>query len=278
MKKLIFIMVAVLGFAVITHAQEKEDFTTERGVYMMPESGDIGLGFNAVPFLNYLGNTFNGTIGNSVSVNFINNQAIVGKYYIADDAAIRGELRIGHRLDKDVEFIQKDQDIPDPDVLVEDVEKTSITNVHVGAGYEMRRGHGRLQGYYGGMLMLNYSAGSAKYDYGNPITADFNSPSTTSFGGNITTDGRVTESYSQSMDVGLRGFIGVEYFLLPKISIGGEFGWGFSYDFDLKSETTAEMWDGTEIEVNTTENAKDATFDLDTDNNYMGSIFMIFHF
>ncbi|MDA3819272.1 MAG: hypothetical protein PF590_02220 [Candidatus Delongbacteria bacterium] len=278
MKKLIVILIAVLGVALVTQAQEKEDFTSDRGVYMMPESGDIGLGFNAIPFLNYVGNAFNGTAGNSISVNFINNQAIVGKYYLSDDAAARGELRIGYLNNKNAEFIQKDQDIPDPDVLVEDVEKTGITNVHVGAGYEMRRGHGRLQGYYGGMLMLNYFASNARYDYGNPITGDFNSPNTTNFGGNLTTDGRVTESYNQSMGAGLRGFIGVEYFFLPKISIGGEFGWGFNYNFMLKSQETAEMWNGTEIETNTTEQAKDATFNLDTDNNYMGSIFMIFHF
>ncbi|MEA3448428.1 MAG: hypothetical protein U9Q98_08290 [Bacteroidota bacterium] len=278
MKKLIVIMIAFLGLAVMAQAQEKEDFTSDRGVYMMPESGDIGLGFNAVPFLNYLGNAFNGTADNSISVSFINNQAIVGKYYLSDDAAARGELRIGYLNDKNAEFIQKDQDIPDPDVLVEDIEHTGTTNVHVGAGYEMRRGHGRLQGYYGGMLMLNYFASNTKYDYGNPITADFNSPNFTNFGGNLTTDGRVLESYNQSMGAGLRGFIGVEYFFLPKISIGGEFGWGFNYNFMLKSEETAEMWNGTEIETNTTEQAKDATFNLDTDNNYMGSIFMIFHF
>ncbi len=278
MKKLIVILIAVLGFAVITQAQEKEDFTSDRGVYMMPESGDIGLGFNAVPFLNYLGNAFNGTAGNTVNVNFINNQAIVGKYYIEDDAAVRGELRIGYMNNKNAEFIQKDQDIPDPDVLVEDVEKTLTTNIHVGAGYEMRRGHGRLQGYYGGMFMLNYTANNAKYEYGNPITADFNSPNTTNFGGNITTDGRVTEAYNKGMGAGLRGFIGVEYFLLPKMSIGGEFGWGFYYGFDLKTEETAELWNGTEVETTTTEQANDATFGLDTDNNYMGNIFMIFHF
>ncbi len=278
MKKLIVILIAVLGFAVITQAQEKEDFTSDRGVYMMPESGDIGLGFNAIPFLNYLGNAFNGSVGNSVSVNFINNQAIVGKYYLADDAAVRGELRIGYLKSKNAEFIQKDQDIPDPDVLVEDIQKSGTTNVHVGAGYEMRRGYGRLQGYYGGMLMLNYYASNSKYEYGNPITADFNSPNTTYFGDNFTTDGRVTESYDQDMGAGLRGFIGVEYFFLPKVSIGGEFIWGFNYNFMLKSEKTAEMWNGTEIETNTTEQGKDATFDLDTDINYMGSIFMIFHF
>ncbi|MFO7791189.1 MAG: hypothetical protein R6V32_11535 [Bacteroidales bacterium] len=277
MKKLIIIMIAFLGLAVMAHAQEKEDFTSERGVYMLPESGDIGLGFNAVPFLEYVGNTFNGTTGNSVAVNFINNQAIVGKYYLEDDAAIRGELRLGHSMFKNAEFIEKDQEVADPDVLVEDIEKSGQTNIHVGAGYEMRRGHGRIQGYFGGMAIFNYSATSTTYEYGNPITADFNNPQTTNFGGNLTADGRVTESSDVSLGFGVRGFIGAEYFLAPKLSLGGEFGWGFGYNFTNMAEQTTEAWDGTEIDETTDEVATDSSFGLDTDN-YMGSIFLIFHF
>ncbi|MGM0650571.1 MAG: hypothetical protein ACQES1_08715 [Bacteroidota bacterium] len=277
MKKLIIIMIAFLGLAVMAHAQEKEDFTSKRGVYILPESGDIGLGFNAVPFLEYVGNTFNGNTNNSVSVDFINNQAIVGKYYIADDAAIRGELRIGHGMSKNVEFIEKDQEVADPDELVEDIEKSGQTNIHVGAGYEMRRGHGRIQGYFGGMAKFNYSATNTTYEYGNPITADFNNPNTHNFGGNLTSDGRVTESSDVSLGFGVRGFIGAEYFLAPKLSLGGEFGWGVGYTFTNMAEQTTEAWDGTEIDETTDEVATDSSFGLDTDN-YMGSIFLIFHF
>jgi hypothetical protein len=34
--------------------------------------------------------------------------------------------------------------------------------------------------------------------------------------------------------VGVRAFIGVEYFVAPKVSIGGEFGWGVGYQLNTK--------------------------------------------
>ncbi|MFP4663581.1 MAG: hypothetical protein ACLFM1_04055 [Bacteroidales bacterium] len=278
MRKIALIMIALLGFALSMQAQEKEDFMSKRGVYILPESGDIGLGFDAVPFFNYLGNMANANVSNSVDVDYIRSQAIVGKYYLEDDAAIRGELRLGFNNFKDKEFVMKDSEIPNPDELVEDIMKNVQTNIHLGAGYEMRRGSGRVQGYFGGMVIFNYSQSNISYDYGNPITSDFNSPRTTNFGGNLTPDGRVLEEKNLvNMGIGLRGFIGVEYFFAPKISIGGEFGWGFGYNQLTGGETVTEVWTGEEVEVNTTDVAVDSNFGVDTDR-AMGNIFLTFHF
>ena len=271
-------MIAVLGLGLTIQAQDKEQFKSKRGVYILPESGDIGLGFNAAPFLNYMGNMFNGDAGNTVFTNFINNQAIVGKYYIADDAAIRGELRIGYNSFKNQEFIMKDLDVPDPDVLVTDKAVINTTNLHLAGGYEMRRGYGRIQGYFGGMLTLQYSQNSTKYLYGNAITSDFNTPGTTNFGGNITATGRLTEVHNlTNIGIGVRGFIGVEYFFAPKLSLGGEFGWGPTYNVITDGTRTEERWNGTEVETETIDIARDTNFGLDTDNAF-GNIFLIFHF
>ena len=278
MKKIVIVMIAVLGFGLTLQAQDKEDFMSKRGVYILPESGDIGLGFDAVPFLDYMGNMFNGTAGNSVFTNFINNQAIVGKYYLSDDAAVRGELRLGFGSLSDQEFIMKDLDVPDADVLVTDKMKFNTTNVHLGAGYEMRRGHGRIQGYYGGLVTFQYSQNNTKYIYGNPITADFNSPNSTNFGGNITTTGRLTEINNlTNIGVGLRAFVGVEYFFAPKLSLGGEFGWGPAFNVLTDGTRVEERWTGTEVETQTTDIARDTYFSLDTDRAF-GNIFLIFHF
>lgn len=271
-------MIAVLGFGLTLHAQDKDKFMSKRGVYILPEAGDIGLGFDAVPFFNYMGNMFNGDAGNTVSTSFINNQAIVGKYYLSDDAAVRGELRIGFTNNTNQEFIMKDAATPDPDVLVTDKFKFNATSIYLGAGYEMRRGHGRLQGYYGGMLTLNYFSTSSKYLYGNAITSEFNNPNTTNFGGNITATGRLTEVNNlTNMGLGLRAFIGVEYFFAPKISIGGEFGWGPAFNVTTDGSWTEERWNGTGVEEEITDIARDSNFILDTDNAF-GNIFLIFHF
>ncbi len=80
----------------------------------------------------------------------------------------------------------------------------------------------------GGELMLGYENMDLSYEYGNAITIDNQNPSTSNFGRN--TSASVLDGYrllNQSVDgvlqLGLGGFVGVEYFIAPQISIGGEF-------------------------------------------------------
>jgi hypothetical protein len=42
--------------------------------------------------------------------------------------------------------------------------------------------------------------------------------------------------------LGLRGFAGVEYFVLPKISIGAEFGWGLGFVTAPRGMVETEIW------------------------------------
>ena len=82
---------------------------------------------------------------------------------------------------------------------------------------------------------------------------------------------------------GLRGFIGAEYFVLPKMSIGGEFGWGFGL---MSVGASTETWitdDGTATAEIEHVGTKSSGFGLDTDiNNTLfgaaGSLRLTFHF
>jgi hypothetical protein len=148
---------------------------------------------------------------------------------------------------------------------VNNVTKTSSSFVGLGAGIEQRRGSTRLQGYYGAMALLSYSGGKTTTDYGNPKTI-----------------GEVTESkLGSTIGVGVRGFIGVEYFVLPKISLAGEFGWGLGISSTgASSTTTVTAADGS---TTTAEGSKSSSFGIDTDNNNMGlapagNLMINFHF
>jgi hypothetical protein len=59
---------------------------------------------------------------------------------------------------------------------------------------------------------------------------------------------------------GLRGFIGAEYFFMPKMSIGGEFGWGLAYVKNGATTTEYEaeghLSDGSEAAAIITETTK----------------------
>ena len=70
-----------------------------------------------------------------------------------------------------------------------------------------------------------------------------------------------------STTIGVRGFIGAEYFILPKMSIGGEFGWGLGLQSDGASSMSMESTDGVAVGKQTIEGTKSSTFVFDTDNN-----------
>ncbi len=77
-----------------------------------------------------------------------------------------------------------------------------------------------------------------------------------------------------TLGIGVRGFIGAEYFIFPKISMGAEYGWGIGYQMTGKGKTTVESIGGTPAKVGTleTETAGSSKFGLDTDLN-QGTIF-----
>jgi len=79
--------------------------------------------------------------------------------------------------------------------------------------------------------------------------------------------------------LGARLFVGFEYFVLPKLSLGGEFGWGPAVGLLGKTHTTFEGWDMANDELKTEEIPlfKGNMINLDTDN-ANGVIKLLFHF
>jgi hypothetical protein len=78
---------------------------------------------------------------------------------------------------------------------------TKSNNLTLGAGIQKYRGESRLLGYYGAEVAFNYASGSVKVN-----DTETKAPNT--------------------IGVGARAFVGVQYFVAPKISIGTEYGWG----------------------------------------------------
>jgi len=199
-----------------------------------------------------------------------------------------------------------------------DVRRASTRNIVLGVGLEKRRGKTRLQGFYGADLLIWGGNTRERFKYGNDLTQSDNA--STAFNENLdATNGTystnwntvnalyntnvVTESAPGAGDaaagfnrvesaralkrktngvigVGVRAFIGVEYFVAPKVSIGGEFGWGLGYQLNTKNKAT---WDaeGTGTAAGSTQTGgeiktKDATngggrFIIDTDRNAINS-------
>lgn len=288
MKKSVLTVALIIGATTTTIAQNKQ---------YTPETDDWAIGIDATPFLSYFGNFIGGNDGNTAPTwNFLtNNQTITGKYFTAADMAYRGSLRIGFgSTTRNAMVAQANATAPTYPALptlVEDTYKTGYTNIGLSGGLEWRKGNGRLQGYYGGELGISISSTRESYQYGNAIVAADGFPATTDFGTNITTDATsgvndarvLARSSGTTFGVGLRGFIGAEYFVLPKLSIGGEFGWGLMFMSTGASSLDIESTDGTQVAQQTVAGSGSSSFGLDTDAmntvfGNAGSIRATFHF
>lgn len=290
-----------------------QDLTSKKGEPILPEAGDWAIGVDANPFLDYFGNFFGKTTSNSApSFLFPNGQQVItGKYFVDPQTAYRVGLRIGLNNNTQREMVDDRTAItttnyPSPDPMVENTWKHSTTSIGLSAGIEKRKGKTRLQGYYGGELGIYLSTSKDKFTYGNtlnpqsttaPVFVDAddaftganNYDATPPIQNVLSSGGRVLErNNGTTFSFGVRGFVGVEYFILPKISLGGEFGWGLGLTSVGKTTTEWESV-GTDAQSasvaqpTTIEGSKQNSFSLDTGNRAgiwgpSGSLRLMFHF
>jgi hypothetical protein len=250
MKK-IFLFCASVALVGTMNAQ----LTSKKGENYLPQAGDYAIGADASSMLTYFGNMLNGGTNTGFGMGFTNGTgaAITGKKFMTDQMAYRGMVRVGFGS------TSVTTPVVTPTSTVEDVVTTSYNNIALGAGIEKRRGSTRLQGYYGAMAMVSLGGGKTSYEYGAGVV-----------------DGQTTELKAGStFNLGVRAFVGAEYFVLPKISIGGEFGWGLGFSSIGASETTIQ---GAEAVTG----GKTSSFGIDTDNNAFGvapaAVLVHFHF
>ena len=290
MKKSVLVIALALG---VTGAFA-QDLTSKKGEPILPEAEDWAISLDATPIFTYVGNAFNGTASNGgPGVNWLNgNQTIIGKKFIDEKNAYRVLVRLGF-TNQTFKNMVADNSIVTPavfpaqDAEVEDKFKMRNTNIAIGVGKEMRRGKTRLQGYYGADAMIWISSSSNKMEYGNTMAATVGAgttPTPTSTTWNTTTGGVTSEGAlgtrtlstksGMTFGIGVRGFIGAEYFIFPKMSVGAEYGWGIGYQMSGKGKVVEETTGGTGPTVAEQEyiSAGSSKFGFDTDLN-QGNIF-----
>ena len=284
-KTLLLLLVCVFSvsnaFAQQVERDTDEDVPEEQERVILPEAGDFALGFDAVPFLEYFGNIFNGTQNNSIGANFPGaNQQVFGKYFLSINMAIRGRAR----LEQDIvtnknRVILDNQTFPDQNIQVTDQWTQYSTFVRIGGGLEFRRGTGRLIGVFGGEASFLYATGSGDYEYGNPITEGNTTPTSTAWPNDNGPGRIIDENNNKQLGFGLNGFAGVEYFIAPKISVGAEFTLGVDFIKDYREQSTYEFWNPATNSVETTKSVSEGGNNLSlSTGNYGGSINLMFYF
>ena len=289
MKKSVLVIALALG---VTGAFA-QDLTSKKGEPILPEANDWAISLDASPILQFVGNAFNGATATNAapSVGWLNsNQTIIGKKFIDEKTAYRVLVRLGFTNQTYKNMVSDDANTTAPvfpalPPMVEDKFKMRNTNIGIGVGKEMRRGKTRLQGYYGADAMIWIGMSSTKYDWGNTMSATTASGTTTTptstqwntATGAVTgvgnpTSRQLSTKSGMTFGIGVRGFIGAEYFILPKISIGAEYGWGIGFQMQGKGKSKTQTTGGVpttvgEQEVVTSGNSK---FGFDTDLNQQG--------
>jgi hypothetical protein len=289
MKKTIFLVTFAFGITG-AFAQDASGLTSKKGEPILPEKGDWALGIDAAPILNYIGN-FLSSSGNNKAPTWgtptNNNLSITGKYFKDEKTAYRAMVRIGFGSTKFDNFqLDQTNTVTGTQPQVTDTRTVSQHNIVLGAGIEKRKGKTRLQGYYGGMLMIILVGSDTTNSYGNAMNNTYpNPPSTNWSSGTVTSGTRITQNKAGSgFGIGLRAFIGAEYFILPKIAIGAEFGWGLVILNAGDGSVTKESLDANGKEQLVTQKTGGAKYTgLDTDVNHFqlmptGTLNLTMHF
>lgn len=245
---IIFIALMTFSFA---NAQDSL-MTNKNGYPLLPQQGDIAIGMTMTPMFNYFGNFFHGNNATFLAptANFApfaaQPNAIFAKYFIADQTALRFTFEFTATSVTNSIYVQDDAAVindPMSNAQVTDILTNMNRNYVLGFGYEKRRGETRLQGVYGANLLLSYGNFKQDYQYGNPMSAANPLPTTNDFGTNLYNGGRVLNYHAgEQLGAGANVFMGAEYFILPKISIGAEFSYGVLFSKTKQEKFTYEHW------------------------------------
>lgn len=286
-------MLSVLPLGVLT-AQEEKDY--------LPKAGDWAIGIDMQPVYQYIGNMFNGygtdgtantlnQFGGEDALGIIGDVSIMGKYMLDNTTAIRFNVGMEkdnihnatYQIDDKALFLN-----PLSEAKVTDVEHWNSAYYSIAAGIEFRKGKDRIQGYYGADLVLATGKERYKFDYGNAVTELNQSPHRTNYNGvglGVANPGYwsnvfITESFEKDVIFGIAGKLGVEYFIAPKLSLGGEVSLLISKTISKVEYTKSEGYNPSTAQVEThTElvSPKDRAFHMGTDN-MGGKLFMMFYF
>lgn len=229
---LIFSLLFLLFTSGVYSQDRDTTLITKNGIEILPQKGDVAIQFDASPAINYIGNMFSSTTSPVVNSPF-GSGVFVGKYFTSASEAYR--IKFGFNLSKSTNDTSINYGANQEYIISRN---TQVRNVILGFGKEWRRGYRRLQGVYGieGLLQIGSNNPYNSKDYNLTIKQAVDT-GVESIG--VARDLGTTKLVG--FGFGVRAFVGVEYFILPRISLGGEFGWGLGYQFE-RSENSEELY------------------------------------
>ena len=279
MKNIIILFLLTL----FVSAQAQESTSTANppskgGVPTLPAAGDFAIGIDVLPYLQFLGNSFNNTSGNTFNPKSTN---LYLRYHLSESSAIRAIVSVVNNKNINRVYVADDAArFADPlsQAQVEDKTVTTTNGINLNLAFQKSRGYGNLRGLYGAQVNYGFNNTNSDFQYGNNITVANSSPST-STGKLATRPIEVIGGKAQTVGVGALG--GVEYYFLPKVCIGFEIGLGYSLSWQTQSSGKSEQLIGTEVVKTNTAispaSISNSNLSTGTVTNYSG-LYVMFHF
>lgn len=262
MKKTIITLLVAVCCVVSVSAQNAErtkGIQTKKGYNILPVAGDFAIGIDATPLLMYAGGMFVPTMAPSFGDDYTYTNgtnsykgSIFGKYFLEDNQAIRLRMliNVGSTLNrfKVVDDEETANNPLNPNATTFDTRNVSLSQFGLYAGYEWRRGYGRLQAFYGAEIGVDFTINKTSYEWGNPMTDLNRTP--TSVNWETTPDPTVGSPAERNLNVkggngfGMQigAFAGVEYFFARKMSVGGQVSLNLRYANTGQSTITTQTF------------------------------------
>jgi hypothetical protein len=227
----------ILSFSSVSlFSQAEPILKSKKGNYILPQPGDWGIGVSADPFLRFVGNMFFKDLANNPpAFEFHNiNQGLNFRYFKEEKYALRAGLQFNQRYSSEQIKIKDYNPDAAPDATVNDYYINSNIGLDLTFGVEYRKGDGRLQGIYGGQGLIGFETGDReRFRYGNSMEHYASVEPTRLI---------KTRSTPPIFRIGAMGFIGVEYFFAPKMSLGSEFYLAAIYSNQMSYTRQDEKW------------------------------------
>ena len=241
-----------LTFQSYSQDSPTQELLNKKGQRILPDSGNWAIGFDVVPFLKYAGNLFHSNGDSTSDFSLRYPLAVTGKYVVSTKLSYRAGLRLGFGGVTSDSLVGKDGST-NPNEKVSNETKEKSTNIYLSGGIEKRIGQAhRVTGIYGVEATFILQSHKTAYTYGNPLNT------------NDQQDFHITEvKDGTKVGFGIRGFIGVEYFIASKLSLSAEYGWGPAIISQGRGSIEKEVVDGNETKSEIEETEKSFSFGFD---------------
>lgn len=270
----------------------------------LPQQGEYSLGFNIDPLATFVGNFFNGTMGNGLApfagepLRVPGMVSIMGSYMLTDNLAARANVGLGIYGGTNRAYVIDDAEkFMNPYSTLEGLDKQKWLDLGASfsAGIEYRVGKRRVQGVFGAGLTYGFwGINRNQYFYYNAITAANQNPSNGGLSAGMGVNAKFATDYSyidnpRLLDkhtatgthiLGVYGSAGVEWFVAPKIALGLNVNLLLDYTWD---PARVEVWEGwnhftqEKQEITIHDQALNTGFSFTTDN-IGANLYIAFYF